>query len=177
MLKKIFATFLSIVFLFPIFISSVYSQSPSPTPSSSEVNSFEVFWPLSAGKVEGERFYGLKILKENARGALIFGKPQKAEYKMFLATKRFLEVEKLIKEKKEDKAKITLINANRQLTETNNILTGLKGKNMPTTANEINKKIDNLQLFIPYLEKSADGTLKDELSKSSQLLEDVSKNI
>lgn len=72
-------------------------------------SSYEMFYPMVAGKTAADGFiYKLKILKENIRGSLIFGASQKAEYNIFLASKRLLESEKLLSEQKNDLALATL---------------------------------------------------------------------
>lgn len=79
------------------------------TSVSASVNSYELFYPMVAGKTVADGFvYKLKILKENIRGSLIFGAPQKSDYRVFLASKRLLESEKLLSEKKDDLALVTL---------------------------------------------------------------------
>src|SRR3989344_7375004 len=80
-----------------------------------EVNSFVLFWPVSAGKTMGESLYGLKTFKEKVRGLLIFGKVQKVDYSLFLATKRVVEAEKLLNDGKDDLAVKTLDKMNRAL--------------------------------------------------------------
>lgn len=72
--------------------------------SAKAVDSYELFWPMVAGKLPGEPMYTLKMLKENVRGTLIFGSVQKSEYKIFLAAKRILEAEKLLSLAKNDLA-------------------------------------------------------------------------
>lgn len=69
-----------------------------PVRAATEVNSFELFWPLVAGKTITDPLYKLKLFKENLRGALIFGSLQKTDYLIFLAVKRSLELEKLLQE-------------------------------------------------------------------------------
>lgn len=73
-----------------------------------DVNSFELFWPMVAGKSRGESLYSLKLFKEKIRGWLIFRPDLKANYEVFLGTKRVLEAEKLLNEAKTDFALITL---------------------------------------------------------------------
>ncbi len=61
------------------------------------VNSFELFWPLVAGKTKADGFtYTLKLLKERLRGFFIFGPSKKLDYKIFRAAKRLLESEYLM---------------------------------------------------------------------------------
>lgn len=69
-----------------------------PVRAETEVNSFELFWPLVAGKTISDPLYKLKLFKENLRGAFIFGNLQKTDYLVFLAVKRSLELEKLLGE-------------------------------------------------------------------------------
>lgn len=68
---------------------------PTPSPKPLNVDSYELFWPLVAGKVQGDSFYFLKTLKEKMRGGLIFSNLKKAEYNALLSEKRLLEFEKL----------------------------------------------------------------------------------
>lgn len=74
--------------------------TPSPFPVTTSINSLEYFWPLAPGKTLEDHIYILKTLTEKVRGLLIFGKPEKVDYLLFLTTKRVLEAEKLINERK-----------------------------------------------------------------------------
>lgn len=69
--------------------------TPKPTPTTIEVNSYELFWPIVAGRVQGDSMYSLKIFKEKLRGRFIFSNLKKAEYNTVLSKKRLLEFEKL----------------------------------------------------------------------------------
>lgn len=104
--------FLIIFFIFSFFsLSYCFSVNPSyaeetdvkssPAPSQI-VDSHALFWPLSAGKTEGDPLYFLKLLKEQVWGWLIFDSTKKADYAVFLGTKRVLEAEKLQKENEID---------------------------------------------------------------------------
>lgn len=88
-----------IVLVFVLFVFSFSSVSAltttKPTPAPIEVNSYELFWPIVAGKVQGDSMYSLKILKEKLRGRFIFSNVKKAEYNTVLSQKRLLEFEKL----------------------------------------------------------------------------------
>lgn len=61
-----------------------------------EVKTFDLFWPVAAGKVPGESLYFLKSLKENIREMFIFSKYQKVDYNIVLVEKRMAEAEKLL---------------------------------------------------------------------------------
>ena len=114
-----YLAFLAVVSLNSAVFAATPVSTPTPTPvvtsALSEVNSFEAFWPVVAGKTQGESLYFLKELKEQVRGWLIFGTPQKLDYSVFLTTKRVLESEKLLDEGKVDLAKSTLFKAQDQL--------------------------------------------------------------
>lgn len=86
-----------------------------------EINSFEYFWPVVAGKVRGDRFYSLKRFKENLQGMLIFNKVSKAEYHSFLATKRIVESEKLINDGKTDQVNKALDDAKSNIEKANEL--------------------------------------------------------
>ena len=60
-----------------------------------EANSYELFWPVVAGRVKGDSLYPFKLLKEKVRVFLIFDSGAKAEHFSFLSTKRLVEFEKL----------------------------------------------------------------------------------
>lgn len=100
---------LLLVFLVTPEIASAQKVKTLPFPSVfpspvAVINSNELFWPLAAGKTMDDSLYFLKTFKENVRGWLIFGNAQKADYAIFLGTKRVLEAEKLLKEEKKDAA-------------------------------------------------------------------------
>ncbi|MBX4205988.1 hypothetical protein KW795_02215 [Candidatus Microgenomates bacterium] len=191
-MKKVFSILLALVvlvsFVSPTFASTktikytktivaTYPKaSPTPTPMA-EVNSFEMFWPITAGKTLGESLYSLKTLKEDLRGALIFGRPQKAEYDTFVATKRLVEAEKLIKDNKLDLAEKTVDSANKKLTEANEILGSLKGTNLSSIADNVNNRLDRLTIFLDYLETKTNGSLKEKLQTSDRLVDELSTKI
>lgn len=75
--------------------------TPIPTPAP-KFSSYEVFWPITAGRVTGDSLYGLKLFKEKLRGMVILNKNKKAEYMVKLSEKRLVEAEKLYIEKKDN---------------------------------------------------------------------------
>ena len=94
-------------------ISSVKTQETTATSKtsatpSSEISSYILFWPLTAGKTEGDSLYFLKMAKEQITGWFIFGNMKKADYALYLGSKRVLEAEKLLKAGKNDLALKTL---------------------------------------------------------------------
>lgn len=84
-----------------LMISPTLAQEKPATTSSEPVNSYELFWPITAGRVMGDSFYFLKSFKENFREVFIFSDVKKAEYNMTLSEKRTVEAEKLFLTKKD----------------------------------------------------------------------------
>lgn len=94
-----------ISFAFLAVISPVKSatlEKPTPTPTLEEdydfssMTTYELFWPITAGKVPGDKFYNLKVWRDKLMGYLFFNPVKKSEYLKQLANKRLLEAEKLV---------------------------------------------------------------------------------
>lgn len=171
MVKKILTLISSLVILFSfssaVFAKTVVKVVPKPTPSPTPVaivNSFELFWPMSAGKTMQSKVYFLKTFKENARGWFIFGSAQKADYEVFLSIKRMLEAEVLMKANVSDLANKTLDSAASDLDKANNAWTNAKNSSDidQTTKDELNMRVSNLKKFVVSL-MSQYPSYKDKL--------------
>ncbi len=157
MLKRFLILFSSLFLLLSI-SNSVFAKTvmvkivPTPTPVPI-INSFELFWPMTAGKTMQSKIYFLKTLKEDIRGFFIFGSAQKADYNIFLGIKRLLEAESLIKSNVPDLANKTLTAAANRLDKANSALTNAKnsGDIDQTTKDEINNRVANSKLFVNSL--------------------------
>ena len=86
----------------------VRQDSRPATRSPKTMESFEMFWPIVAGKREGDVLYSLKLLKEKVREFFIFAPFKKAEYNIILGEKRMVEAESLIGDGKLDEAEKTI---------------------------------------------------------------------
>lgn len=132
------------------------------------VDSFELFWPIVAGKTRGESWYFLKRLKEKVRGALIFGDAKDAEYNVFLATKRVVEAEKLINEDKSDVTLETLEEAKENMSKAQDKWEDVENTDTPVK-HEINNKLDNLEKFLPSLiSKTNNDEVKSSLTSLNE---------
>lgn len=167
MLKKFVVIVLGILLVFGFAKNAVAANTPSvkgakiavvkatstPTPTPAPVNSFELFWPMAAGKTMQSKVYFLKTLKENVRGFFIFGSAQKADYDIFLGIKRMLEAEVLMKGNVSDLANKTLDSASSDFDRANSALTDAKnsGNIDQGTKDEINTRVDNLKKFVNSL--------------------------
>lgn len=102
MSKKVLVIFCLVSFIFlPVFSS--YAQEGNLATESAEeeydfasMTTYELFWPIVAGKVPGDRLYSLKIWRDKFIGLLIFSNLKKSEYLKNLANKRLVETEKLL---------------------------------------------------------------------------------
>ncbi len=148
----------------------VIDETEEPVPINinepvEKVNSFELFWPLVAGKTNQDSLYFLKRLKEKIRGALIFGDSQKAEYEILLTTKRFLEAEKLMESGDVKGARKALEQAGEHIEEAREQWgeANEDGSAPKDQTDEINNKLENIEVFIPFLIIKYDGELETEL--------------
>lgn len=148
--------------------NDMLSTEPSSTPSAS-VDSFEIFWPMVAGKTESEPLYFLKNLKEQIRGWFIFGTVQKADYAVFLATKRVLEAEKLMREEKYDLAANSLGKALDQMKVADANLEKENKTGSVQNKPRINMRVrlQNIQKLVEWLSFSANGDLKMKFNEVS----------
>lgn len=159
---RIFSFFASLVFIFIItlVLSSValaqvkpirIAATPTPTPSSVYVGSYELFWPLAAGRTEGDSLYSLKLFKEKVQGFFIFTINKKADYAVLLGTKRVLEAEKLIISGKTDLAEKALEKAVSQFSSAYNYIKNADSEGK-FIAKEIRRdRLINVKILIDYL--------------------------
>ncbi len=119
-------------------------------------STFEIFWPLTAGKTMDDPLYFLKTWKENLNGILIFGNPQKAEYAVLLATKRVLEADKLLQSGKKDLADQSLIRASEQFTIAQKNINDAKKSNssLVSVSFTIKPRLDHLTTFLPMIQSA-----------------------
>lgn len=158
-MKKLVLLIIFVFFLFcsmPV-LAQEGNQNINSQESSVEINSFEVFWPISAGKTVSDSFYWLKSLKEQIRGLLIFGSLQKADYFSFLTVKRIIETEKLLTENKTDMANKTLEKSlkNLEIVEVNIDKYLNEGFDISSSVDLMKSRLENLAIFIPQLKDAA----------------------
>ena len=158
MVRLILTLFLSVLILIvpQAVLAQKVTTSPSPSvmPSPVVMNSNELFWPLAAGKTIDDPLYFLKTFKENLRGWLIFGNAQKAEYAVFLGTKRVLEAEKLLKEDKKEVANRTFDKALEQFEIAQKNVEEASNKKMLSkgSVDTMKPRLNNLVNFLPTLD-------------------------
>ena len=171
MIKIIKFGFILVFFLlFVIFSNTAIASENKTATSGGSINTFELFWPVVAGKTLDQPYYFLKDFKEKLRGLLIFGNPQKADYNMLLATKRLLEADKLIKDNKTDLAKQTLNLSLGFLTQVETDIKKAKSEKqvLSDNGNEIMNRLSNIQTYVEY-------SLKTESAYKENLQEILNK--
>lgn len=163
--------------------SKVVQASPSPkpplSPSPSPVTSFELFWPITAGKVEGESMYWLKRLKEKITGKLIFSETKKSEYRLTLSKKRLLEAEKLLLDKKDySHAQNTLSESANELKKSIQLALQTKrdGKNANDLVSGIKEAGQKESGFLKDVINQVPQEQQQNLVNTSKLIEETLKN-
>lgn len=119
------------------------------------VNSFELFWPLVAGKTESDSFYFLKLLKERIQGWFIGNDSKKADYEVLLGTKRMLETEALIKSNKIDSALKALERADSHFSKAYNYIKAADSKKKLSIKDIRRERLINLKALTDYLKTTA----------------------
>lgn len=163
-----------------LMISPTLAQEKPATTSSEPVNSYELFWPLSAGKVMGEPLYFLKGLKESFRGLFIFAQNKKIDYDLMLSEKRVLEAEKLYSIKNDlENGKKTLERAQNLREEVLARFKEVKDsrKSLGGLPDKITKSFEKQQQLLNYLtakvSDQARSDIENNLSKLNAALEEL----
>lgn len=164
-MKRVLSLFLGVVLLLGIF-SPAFAESLETPNKMVEIKSFELFWPVVAGRTMGDPLYSLKSLKEKVRGWFIFGKARKADYKIFLATKRVVEAEKLLKNDKNDLALKTFGLAENNVMKGKAYWTDVENKaNQGDVMVNIKNQLTNIEKFLNYLESKNEGAVMERINK------------
>src|SRR3989304_10001184 len=123
------------IVLLLIFLKTGFINAQEPTPSASptQMSSYELFWPVVAGKVPGDPLYFLKSLKAAVGAKFIFNDLKKADFHLLQSKKRLVEAEKLLIDKKDyAKAESGVKEAKKELEKSMKVLKDVKRKKKPT---------------------------------------------
>lgn len=170
-MKKVMVSLALALCTLGIFVGGVKAVSPAPAKPVQEINSFELFWPLVAGRTRDDKMYFLKSFKEKLRGSLIFSEARKVDYDVFLLVKRVIESEKLLNEGKIDYAKATISDAEKDVLKAREEF--VKGKEMNAdfgeVAPQIIDRLSNLEKLIVWLSSKSD----ENKNLYSELLQEI----
>lgn len=138
------------------------AASPASTQSADvappKIDTYTAFWPITAGRVRGDRLYFVKNLKETLRGFFTFGDFKKADYKLTLSEKRVVEAEKLYLQNNDYK---------------NGLVSLEEGTNKRTEAVEHYKKAENLGRYVADMK----NRLKDSLAKQRGVVSQIKDSV
>ena len=162
MRAMLIAIFLSSFFV-TVNIVSAQPMESSASPATSAVDSYNLLWPLTAGKTEGESFYSLKLLKEKLSGLFIFDDSKKADYEILLGTKRVLEAEKLLKDGNTTAASKTLENARSEYTSALNHLKKAHSKSKLLTGEIRRDRLIYIKSIVNQLKTTAPQEVQEGL--------------
>lgn len=158
---------LSLILAFFIFLPTVYSVEYQ--------TSYELLWPLTAGKTADENGYILKRWREELRGILILGEVQKANYEIELGVKRLLEAEKLLSKNKQDLTLKILDEADMEfiLAKKNIIKARTKKEKTKVLTEEVKPLLEKSLLLSKILQSEKNQSISDKLQKVDLDINDV----
>lgn len=155
------------LFITPVFTHSAVAQTANEEVTQEEiseedeevdaqegpVNSYELFWPITAGRTTGDTLFILKRVKEGVREFLIFSKYRKADYNMTLATKRLVEAEKLFTENDTKNAQKSLEMSLEKLTKAKGLMAQVESNGQDPTdlRNALNSTVEKHVRLVDYL--------------------------
>ena len=168
----IFTIFLSIfINVYPVLAIGV---SPSPIPSQLVVDSYTLFWPITPGVTIEDRTFFIKEFKEMIIAIFISGEDKKAEYQITLSTKRIVESERLLKEKKNVAAVKSLEKAKTNLASAKDHLRKSNDKSSSEVRSNIQKQLENLAVFLPIIKSSTEGEARVKIEEIQKDISDLS---
>lgn len=136
--------------------------------------SYELFWPLTAGKIPGDKFYNLKVWRDNLMGYLFSDPVKKSEYLKQLANKRLLEAEKLLEIKRTALIAETLVKATGQLGQGLNLLVSAESTSRALwLRGEYAKDLRKYLIVLSRMESQAEGETKTTIGKSLAEIKDL----
>ncbi len=180
-MRKVIKIFIfSLALLFTL-TNSVSAATPVPSPSPTPMpSSFEMFWPVVAGKVKGESLYGLKILKEKLREAIIFSDFRKADYNITLSVKRVVEAEKLyLQDKKYENAKMTLEAAQEKRQRALDFINkaAVKGQSVVDIKNAFKSSLEKQTALLTYIQSQVPDSEKQTVANDIKFMKDLASKL
>jgi len=179
LIKKLVGCIFATATILVLSSNFVLAEDTLAATSVKEIDSYELFWPMVAGKTMKDSIFPLKLFKENFQALFVFKSAPKSEYHLVLATKRFLELEKLISDKENLLSSKTLDKALKQLSVFRKNLK-LSENSKTITSNrraEIKNKLENLKVFLPQLAIKGESGLVDRINDAKSLVDQSLKDL
>lgn len=139
-------------------------------------DSFTLFYPIVAGKTQGDSLYFLKTFRDQLTEVFTFGNAKKSEVNLMLATKRFLEAEKLLKNNQNTFADKTLLSFTNKLTAAYNYAKNEQDDDISTEL--LIKLKDQIAKFQIILDQNNNNTLlKETITQVTEIQDKVKADI
>lgn len=171
---KLFFTslFLGLFFVF-LFITRANATQPT-----NQESSYVLFYPVVAGKTEDESLYFLKLARDRLMELLTFGDEKKSEINLKMATKRFLEAEKLLKAGKPNLARNALDKFMAQLTKSyEHALKAQQSESFADLLDQIDRKIPKYQIVLSQLLTTTPESQKNFIQTTIQKVSEIQDKV
>lgn len=178
MLKKLMVSFVAFSLVFML-AQPVFSQETDVLGTKAEpvVDSYVIFYPVVAGKVDGDSLYTLKLIRDKLGELTTFGSVNKSEYTIGIATKRLLEAERLIKISRSSKIEKTLSKFNTKLAGSFDLAIASKDSEFfPELLQQIHQNCDKYLSILTQMLKSSPELSKDAIQEAIQRTAEIQTN-
>lgn len=168
-----------VLFLFSTIGVSASSAKGALQTSQPKADSFELFWPIVAGKVRGDSMYSLKLFKEKLRESLIFSSFKKADYKITISEKRLVELEYLFKKGdflNGSKSEEDLKNVWKQVVDLINE-SSTKGMDVISLKTKFISSLEKQSLILKALSLELKGDQKTQVEKLLEIIKNTSSSL
>lgn len=138
------------------------------------MTTYEMFWPLVAGKVPGDGLYQFKVWRDKLMGLFYFNKSKKSEYLKQLANKRLIEIERLVELERHSHLESTLQKSSDNLERGVDLLLA-SGTDAQTEwlTQEFRKDLDKHRIVLERLGDKVQEDQKGSFDKSLQTVKDL----
>lgn len=177
-IKLFLISLVSLISIAAIFPKTSLAESTNLSTPESSQSSYVLFYPVVAGKVEGDSLYFIKLMRDRITEILTFGNEKKAGVELKIATKRLLEAEKLFKSGKTDLAKKTLSKFTTKLAAAYDHTMKEKSNDFfPELVDEMEQNIQKYQIVLNQLLNSAPDNGKKPVEEAIQQVNDIQNRI
>ncbi len=167
--KLLFTSFyLGLLFIF-LLATSITAQ---------EQSSYVFFYPVVAGKTEGDKLYTLKLIRDRLIVLFTFGDEKKSEANLKIATKRLLEAEKLFKTNKTHLTQKTLSKFTSKLAAAYDYAMKAKeSESFPELLDQISRNTPKYQIVLKQMLAISPENEKDLVEESIERVTEIQTKV
>lgn len=136
-----------------------------------KMTTYEMFWPIVAGKVPGDRFYNLKLWRDKLVSYLFFSQVKKSEYFKQLANKRLVEAERLLELQRYSFFPETIADSSRNLKE--GVILLSSAEETPQMAWLKGEYVKDLQKHLVVLQRMKEKVKEDQKQVIEETIETI----